>query len=269
MSRIFKSVKEHDVKEVKTITHTLIVSQQNVKTQKAATGQTMLAEVDSGQSRQILQDAEETAIKIIEQAKKDAEQIKRNTEKEIQSWWDQKKIELQQIEEEASKRGYQTGFDKGFQKGMEKANLEYQNQLQQASQILQEAYSLKEQIIQEAEPTMIELAVTIAKKIILKEIEIDPEIIKNIAQDTLRKTKEFEKIIIYVHPNHFAYLQSAREELLMELNGNVDLSIFPDASIKDLGVVIKTSYGTLDARIDTQLEELKQVLLEVINRRIS
>ncbi|TCS82937.1 flagellar assembly protein FliH [Tepidibacillus fermentans] len=268
MSRIFKSVQHEDVKEVKTIAHTFTVSQQDNDRRFVATDYSKRDEFEASQSTQIIQDAEETAVKIIEQAKQDAEQLKLDAKNEIQSWWEQEKVELQHKEEEAEKRGFQTGFEEGFQNGLQKASSEYQEQIQQANQILQEAYSLKEQIIQEAEPTIIELAVTIAKKIVMKEVEIDPDIVKKIAREALRNSKEFEKVIINVDPHYFAYLQSAREELMMELNGNVDLSIFPDSSIQDAGIVVKTSYGALDARVDTQLEELKQILLDVLNRRV-
>jgi flagellar assembly protein FliH len=47
------------------------------------------------------------------------------------------------------------------------------------------------------------------------------------------------------------------------LDGQAELSIIPDYSVQDEGCVIRTPLGSVDAKIDTQLKEIKQVLLEI------
>ncbi|WP_339063326.1 FliH/SctL family protein [Tepidibacillus marianensis] len=270
MSRIYKSVDPLDQYEIKIISFSFPL-QQKIDSEVSASTNNLLNfnKEHLIATNQVIQDAEETAKRIIEQAKQKAEEIQQKTISDINCWWEQEKHKLIIQEEEASNRGLQSGYEKGYHQGLQEAKEKQQDLVQQAAQILKEAYVLKEQIVQEAEPTIIDLSMTVAKKIILREIDSDPDIVKRITIETLKKTKEFEQIMINVDPNYFAYIQSARDELLMELNGNVELSIFPDSSIQDAGIMIKTSQGTLDARIDTQLEELKQVLLEVISRRIS
>jgi len=58
-----------------------------------------------------------------------------------------------------------------------------------------------------------------------------------------------------------------REELLKGLNGQVELMIFPDSLIIDDGCIIKTLSGTLDAKIDTQLEEIKKNIIDIASRK--
>ena len=37
----------------------------------------------------------------------------------------------------------------------------------------------------------------------------------------------------------------------------------PDVSVKDYGCVIRSSFGSIDARIDTQLSEIKRELIQL------
>jgi len=266
LSRIFKATNVIEPYEVKTISYAY-PTQKKLQTEEQH--QQNQNDEYAIVKNQVLQDAEETAIRIIEQAKEKAKELQQQAKIEIDGWWEKEKQQLLLQEENAKQRGHQLGYENGFQQGLQESKEQQQEIIQQTTRILEEAYTLKEKIIQESEPAIIELSLEIAKKIIIHEIDADPDIAKRITIETLKRTKEFEQITISVDPSYYAYLQSAREELLKVLNGNVELLIFPDSSISDAGVMIKTSQGTLDARIDTQLEELKQTLLEVISRRIS
>lgn len=63
-----------------------------------------------------------------------------------------------------------------------------------------------------------------------------------------------------VSPKHFQYIQDAREELALALDSQAELQIIPDASVNDQGCVIRSSFGSIDARVDAQLKEIKTVL---------
>lgn len=216
---------------------------------------------------QIILEAEEKAKEIINKSKEEANQLLEEEKEKIEKWWAEKREEDKSIIQEIKENGFQEGFDTGFNQGKEQAEKEYEALIHQAKSILEEAYQTKENIIQEAEPNIIELASLVAEKIINKELELDKEIIVHITKEALRKTKEVDKISIYVSPSEISYIQNAREELLMEQNGQVELMIFPDSSIEAGGCIVKTSYGTLDAKIDTQLEEVRNILYDISGRR--
>jgi flagellar assembly protein FliH len=42
--------------------------------------------------------------------------------------------------------------------------------------------------------------------------------------------------------------------------------IVPDHSVQDQGCVIKTAFGSVDARVETQLTEIRQALLDLCLR---
>ena len=49
-------------------------------------------------------------------------------------------------------------------------------------------------------------------------------------------------------------------------DSEAELQIVPDVTVDEGGCVVRTSFGSIDARIDTQLSELKAVLMEVATR---
>ncbi len=214
--------------------------------------------------KKLIIDAKEEAALIIQQAKKQSKEIIEKEKSNISNWWDEKRAEDCSIIERVKKEGYNEGFSEGKIRAEDEANQQFQSMIKQAKKILEESYIIKEQIIQESELSIIDISIKIAEKIIIKEMEIDKNIIKLITKEALKNINEFDKISIFVNPEHFPFLQTARGDLLDGLNGQVELMIYPDSSIIIGGCIIKTSTGTLDAKIDTQLGEVKQALYDIM-----
>lgn len=62
------------------------------------------------------------------------------------------------------------------------------------------------------------------------------------------------------------FVQDARDELMLAVDSQAELQIIPDPNVRDRGCVIRSSFGSIDARIDTQLEEIKKSLQQVAIR---
>jgi len=52
----------------------------------------------------------------------------------------------------------------------------------------------------------------------------------------------------------------------MAIDSQAELQILPDSTVKDSGCVIRSAYGSIDARIDTQLSEIKRELISLSHR---
>ncbi|MCG5250710.1 flagellar assembly protein FliH [Brevibacillus agri] len=215
------------------------------------------------EAKTILADAEETAQTILRQAIEEAEQLKQEASLEIQRWWEQKQQEAAQLFSSTQEQATAEGHEKGFAEGKQQAYEEETQALAEARAILEQAYSSKQQIIAEAEPFLVELALEIAKKIIGQELQQNPEQVLEIAKKALRRSRVHGEITICVNHNYFHYVSEHRPQLLALLEGQAELSIYPDYTIADGGCVIRTQLGSVDARVDTQLEEIKQALLAI------
>lgn len=208
-------------------------------------------------------EAEKLAQDIIAKAEVEAARLIDDEKKKIEAWWESKRVEDNEIVELAKKEGYSAGYIAGSEQAEKELKEQYNGHLLNAQTLLQEAYKIKEEIIQESEEDIIHLSLLIAEKIINREIEQDPNIITELTKEILRSTKEIEHVSIFVNPDYYIYLYNAREDLSKGLNGRVQLLVYPDPSIESVGVVIKTTFETIDAKIDTQLEEVKKILLEL------
>lgn len=188
------------------------------------------------------------------------EQQKERAHRELAEWRAAEEERFRQELEEEKRRGYEEGYGLGIEDGREHAVKEYQFQLQKAAGILERAYQEKAAIIQEAEPFVMELTMEIAKKVLQQELRTHPDALIHIIKETLASVYETDSISIGVAPEDFAFVQKQREQLLALDNGQVEIKVFPDYSIQQGGCIIRTSSGSVDARIDVQLSEIKKVL---------
>jgi flagellar assembly protein FliH len=188
-------------------------------------------------------------------------QLKERTQHELDEWRTREEESFRSQLEEEKRRGYEEGYQLGIEDGNQHAKEQYQIHLQKAAHILEQAYQEKAAIIQEADPFVIELTMEIAKKVIQQELKTDPDALLHIIKQTLSSVYETNSISIGVAPEDFSFVQKQREQLLAMDNGQVEIKVFPDYSIQQGGCIIRTSSGSVDARIDVQLSEIKKVLL--------
>ncbi|WP_281887639.1 FliH/SctL family protein [Paenibacillus sp. YYML68] len=214
----------------------------------------------------MLKDAQEFAEEQVRAAMEEAAVLKEQTVQEIEAWWHERR----QLDEETFTQAQMQGFEQGYQEGLVQAEAalreQYEQMLQEASTVLDQAYTMKQSIIQESEPFLIELSCSIAEKIIGRQLSLEPEWIKEMIRKVLARRREKGVIALCVSPSQFAYIQDAREELLLHIDSQAELQIIPDGSVRDQGCVVRSSFGSIDARIDTQLNEIKQALQQLANQ---
>ncbi|MBB6732849.1 flagellar assembly protein FliH [Cohnella zeiphila] len=211
----------------------------------------------------ILQDAEQAAEHLVREAQETAGQLRREAEEEIGKWWESKRREDEQHAEEARQRGYDDGYRQGSEQARAEGQAQWDEKMREASDIVREAYAAKESLIGEAESFLVELSCRIAEKIIGRKLRETPELTVELAVHALSRRKEQGVITLCVAPAQFAFLEAAREELATAIDSQAKLQIVPDPSVTEGGCVIRSAFGSIDARIDTQLAAIRQELLQV------
>ncbi len=131
--------------------------------------------------------------------------------------------------------------------------------------IMEEAMAAREEFIAVTTPQLLNLAVQIAEKIIRREVETDPTVVQRIAEDALRHAVDKHHLRIRVNPEDLETLQAAAPELQAALDDIREFEIVPDRRGGDRrmargGCLIETESGIIDARIETQLEEVRERL---------
>ncbi len=212
---------------------------------------------------EMLEDAKEFAEKQVREASEEAERMLKEAREQIDTWWQEQRQQDEHLIEAMRSQGFQQGFDEGKVQAELDLQVQIEQMMKEAQEVLQEAYVAKDQIIQEAEPFLVELACGIAEKVIDKQLTVEPEHTLELIRQNLSRKREQGMIALCVAPEQFAFVQAAREELSLSIDSQAELQILPDATVKDKGCVIRSSFGSVDARIDTQLSEIKKELIRI------
>ena len=204
------------------------------------------------------------AEKMIEQAKEEIILLQSQAEQELADQRKEHELACKQASEQAYEEGYQAGLEQGKNEGERMALTEYQALLHSAKEVLEQAFQDKEQILEESEAFLITLSIEISRKIIGQALELQPELTMNIVKETLGRIKERESVSIHVHPRDYEQVHGQRQQLVSLVHEEAEVKVFPDHSIGEGGCIIRTSQGSLDARIDTQLKEIRHHLMDLI-----
>ncbi|MDF2535888.1 MAG: flagellar assembly protein FliH [Bacillales bacterium] len=212
------------------------------------------------------QEANEKAQCIIDSAEESARLIELAAQDHVNKLRDafHKESEIHRLE--AKEQGFQEGFELGRQEAESQIQQEYSDKIEQANKLLELAHEQKDAIISEAEPFLLELSTAIATQIIKQELTDYPDKFVELIKQHILRIKEREYVSVCIHPDDYEFVQSQRAQLIAVVNGETEIKIIPDPLVSIKGCVIRTDYGSVDARIDTQIDEIKKVILDALRR---
>jgi len=266
LSNLIKSshvISLEDLKKVE-IMQKLAVAQQNISRSDGVSEGNQKPDVETQSLKdRILSDAEDTAQAIIAGAMEEAERIRAQAREDADSWWQARREEDVQYREEVARQGYEEGYVAGTQDASQALALEWDGRMQEAQTVVTQAYAVKESVIAEAETFAVELSCSIAEKIVGHVLTDAPELALKLYSQALSRRKEQGVIVLCVAPKQLAFVQAAKEELLACIDSQAELQIVPDASVSEGGCIVRSAFGSIDARVDTQLEAIKQQLLRI------
>ncbi|MFD2116831.1 FliH/SctL family protein [Paenibacillus yanchengensis] len=215
---------------------------------------------------QILSDAQYVAEEKLRDAQLESDRIIAEAQEQIEQWWAEKRAEDEELIHLATEEARAVGMLEGKEQATQEVNSNWKQKIDSASHLLLEAYEWKEQIIQESETFLVELSCAIAAKVIGKQLSEQEELAISFIKKALTTRREQGIITLCVAPERVVLVEAAREELQLLLDSQATLQIVPDSTVVDFGCVIRSEFGSVDARVDTQLAEIKRELLQVAHR---
>ena len=120
-----------------------------------------------------------------------------------------------------------------------------------------EVGSLGSEMAASVEHELLELAIQIAKKIVAREVTIDREIALTLVKVSLAKLHNRSIAEVHLNPEDYSFVKNHLDKL--DFRGKIDL--VEDKSISVGGCLIHTETGDIDARIESQFDEISHGLL--------
>lgn len=162
-------------------------------------------------------------------------------------------IDPEVIERQAFETGYAAGEKAGLETGRKKAAV----LCGQLKNLCDELTSLKEKTLSALEPQIILLTITMARKILKKELSLRPEVIHTLIKEAIQKIAKPASITIKLsRPLYDQLLQNKEEfEALHE-----DLLFELDPSLSGDGAVVHSSAEEVITDLDFQLANMVEEL---------
>ncbi len=198
--------------------------------------------------QETLKNAEKEANSIIQNAKEQASMIIQDA-----------KNQAAEVMESARSKGEEDGWEEGFSRGEEEVN----RLITRLNRILSSTIQKRNEVLEEAESQIVDIIVAVARKVVKTITESHKNIIIEQVSDAIQKLKGRAEITIRVNVEDLMMTTKHKKDFIQMVEGIENVKILEDNSVDKGGCIITTDFGSIDARISSQLSELEQKIKEI------
>jgi flagellar assembly protein FliH len=155
------------------------------------------------------------------------------------------------------REAFAKGFAQGEMAGAEAAGQRGEMMLHRLMQTLEELTQVRAQMIHQTERQMVQLALAIARRIVHREVTLDPDLLVAMARVAMERLGETAQVKVRLHPDDYEVAGAGRVSQLAGSN----VMILADTHLSRGGCRIESDMGILDAGVDAQLAEIARALL--------
>lgn len=167
---------------------------------------------------------------------------------------------LEEMREAVVTQGYEEGFAAGKQTGHKETISQARPALEAFEGMLAQFESMKLEIFKANEELFLHLVNQLARSVILRELKDDKDYVKRLAVQLLERLGTRENIKLFVREAELSSAEEIKAGLAQMLGQLKNITIEADASIGQGGCRVETEFGEVDARIETQIENIAQGL---------
>ena len=160
--------------------------------------------------------------------------------------------------EDALRQARDAGFREGEAAGRVQAQAAVGPVLERLTRSIEELAALRPRLREQAESELVRRAVAIARRVVRRELTLDPDAIAGLVKAALAQLAVHEVIRVRVHPDHEAAVRTC----LSGAGRAADVEVTGDAALDRGSAVFETVRGSLDASAETQLAEIERGLTD-------
>lgn len=162
--------------------------------------------------------------------------------------------------EDAARKASQAAFVEGERAGFERARGEFAPVEQSYQRGIAEMAALRPRLRREAERQVVDLAIAVARRILRRQITVDPDAVAGLVRTALEHVSLREIVEIRVHPSQ----QRIVTEVLDRMGSPGGLRVEGDAALESGALLIETHRGTMDCSVFTQLDEIERGFTDLL-----
>jgi len=219
----------------------------------------------------VLSTSEEKVLNKMKKEKDDIkddikDDLKKDLEKEKESfqYFRSSFDEIEKIKKEAYDKGFQegsnngkiTGENLGYKDGVDKAKAEYTEKLEifqkNLANSIENISLFKEKTLNNAKMDTLELAIMIAKKIINKEISLEPKILISIIENSLQNIIAKDKINIFLSKEDYEIIKNEK----FTLYNAEKMVMTADSQLKSGEIRVESDLEQLSYSINENVDKL-------------
>jgi flagellar assembly protein FliH len=161
--------------------------------------------------------------------------------------------QLAALERDAFTKGYAQGERAGLEAGGKRAEA----MLRRLAQTLEELSGLRDTMVRQTERELVQLSVAIARRILQREVSVDPELTAALAHIALERLGGASPATVRLHPDDYANVSAGQITPL----GGRQVEILADGTVARGGCLVESEFGFINASVDAQVDEIARAVL--------
>jgi flagellar assembly protein FliH len=207
-------------------------------------------------ARTIEQNAKKSAYEVVEKARWEADDILNTAKEEAER-------EAGSIREMAKEQGHKEGFDNGRQDGFTQGEIEgknsYSDLIKNLNGLMGNLTTERKKIVADLQPLIVELVGEALKRCLNKEAE-NGTLIIGFVREALSKAQDKVQLNLHLNPDDIAEIEAQKKQLQLTV-GAGEMELVADARVERGGCLLETEGGSIDVRLNTVVEQMKESLM--------
>ena len=207
-----------------------------------------------------LTDRAQDSAKTLEEARAEAKEIIARAEAQAEAI----RQEAEKIKAAAATEGRQEGRSQGLAEGTKEGRDKFTASAAPVIKALNRFENLYQDLWAANEVELVELALTVARRVVMRELETSPELVVEAFKAAVTQLDQQHQAVFRLHPDDLELLQSSGDELKDKVGGLVKLSFEPDPNLARGGLIMETEAGRLDATLRSRIQAVTEAVEEVL-----
>lgn len=154
------------------------------------------------------------------------------------------------------------GYLRGYNEGRKAAEEDVLQEIAALAAVVGGVEEARERHFADLEPRVVRLALAIAEKILHRQVALDPGIVVDVVRDGLRRLAGAESVTVRLAPEDVDLVKEHGPDLAAGFGDQSRIRVVADPAMPRGGCMIESEAGEVDARLETQLDEVGQRLME-------